>query len=344
MKEQITAEFLKRLATFDQFPQPIPEDAPSFSLRARAAASLAGKAKPAFPSLIDAFTGKGGQNGLNWRQVVISTAVAIWATRLGSYLFQRVIADGHDSRFDEIKKSPPKFFGAFMIQALNSIPRTALAALPLLGITDIVGLALFAGGLSFEVTADRQKNAWVQAKKNKEHDEDFLTHGLWSKSRHPNYFTIINESVESVWATTNLHGNHIQTVISEPYEQLWTTTHPDCHHIQTIINESLWPTTYPHGNHIQTAPNHGSSTRCEGTTEASEKAKKREKRNQILWTVLPIVLVIPVAWFLWAVAIPLLVLFWVWVERRWVALKAKMRGGSQETRQDVEAARGTSRA
>ncbi|EPE27085.1 hypothetical protein GLAREA_02999 [Glarea lozoyensis ATCC 20868] len=79
-------------------------------------------------------------------------------------------------------------------------------------------------------------------------------------------------------------------------------------------------------------------------TEASEKAKKREKRNQILWTVLPIVLVIPVAWFLWAVAIPLLVLFWVWVERRWVALKAKMRGGSQETRQDVEAARGTSRA
>jgi steroid 5-alpha reductase family enzyme len=74
------------------------------------------------------------------------------------------------------------------VLALNSIPRTALAALPLLGITDIIGLALFAGGLSFEVVADRQKNAWVQAKKNKEHDEDFLIHGLWSKSRHPNYF------------------------------------------------------------------------------------------------------------------------------------------------------------
>ncbi|TVY38684.1 hypothetical protein LSUB1_G003524 [Lachnellula subtilissima] len=170
------------------------------ALRARAAASLAGKAQPALPSLLDALAGKGGPNGLNWRQVVISTAVAVWATRLGTYLFQRVISDGKDSRFDEIKKSPPKFFGAFMVQAtwvslclmpvlaLNSIPHVALSALPLIGVTDIIGLLLFAGGLTFEVTADRQKNAWVQAKKNKEHDEDFLTRGLWGKSRHPNYF------------------------------------------------------------------------------------------------------------------------------------------------------------
>jgi steroid 5-alpha reductase family enzyme len=72
--------------------------------------------------------------------------------------------------------------------ALNSIPHTLLATLPALGIADIVGLALYIGGLSFEVTADRQKDKWVQEKKRKEHDEDFLTRGLWSKSRHPNYF------------------------------------------------------------------------------------------------------------------------------------------------------------
>ncbi|KAH7323533.1 hypothetical protein BKA65DRAFT_70691 [Rhexocercosporidium sp. MPI-PUGE-AT-0058] len=170
------------------------------TLRARAAASLAGKAPPAWPSLVDAFTGKGGPNGLNWRQVVLSTAVSIWATRLGTYLFQRVMADGKDSRFDEIKKSPPKFFGAFMAQAtwvllclmpilaVNSIPHVALSTLPAIGVVDVIGLALYIGGLSFEVAADRQKNAWVQAKKRKEHDEDFLTSGLWSKSRHPNYF------------------------------------------------------------------------------------------------------------------------------------------------------------
>lgn len=72
--------------------------------------------------------------------------------------------------------------------ALNSIPHSQLMKLPAFGITDLVGLALFIGGLSFEVVADRQKNAWVQEKKNKQHDEDFLTRGLWSKSRHPNYF------------------------------------------------------------------------------------------------------------------------------------------------------------
>ncbi len=119
---------------------------------------------------------------------------------MGTYLFQRVLSDGKDSRFDEIKKSPPKFLAAFIAQAtwvslclmpvlaINSIPHVALATLPLVTITDILGLLLYVGGLSFEVVADRQKDAWVQEKKRKEHDEDFLTRGLWSKSRHPNYF------------------------------------------------------------------------------------------------------------------------------------------------------------
>ncbi|RDW88651.1 hypothetical protein BP6252_00683 [Coleophoma cylindrospora] len=170
------------------------------TLRARAAAAAVGATKPAWPSLLAAFTGTGGPNGLNWRQVVLSAAVSVWATRLGSYLFQRVLADGHDSRFDEIKKSPPKFLGAFMAQAtwvslclmpvlaINSIPHTLLSTLPLLSLPDILGFGLFVSGFAFEVAADRQKNAWVQEKKQKKHEEDFLTRGLWSKSRHPNYF------------------------------------------------------------------------------------------------------------------------------------------------------------
>ncbi|KAK9426469.1 hypothetical protein SUNI508_02910 [Seiridium unicorne] len=70
-------------------------------------------------------------------------------------LFQRVLKEGKDSRFDEIKLSPPKFFGAWMAQttwvslclmpviAVNSIPPAVFAALPGLKITAFLGLALY---------------------------------------------------------------------------------------------------------------------------------------------------------------------------------------------------------
>ena len=170
------------------------------TLRARAAASI-GSTAPAWPSLLASFTSRGGLNVWNWRQVALSLAVSIWATRLGTFLFSRITADdGKDSRFDNIRESPPKFLGAFVAQAawvslclmpvlaINSIPSTTLAALPFFTITDIIGVLLYEGGFSFEAIADRQKSQWVKEKKEKKHSEDFLTRGLWSKSRHPNYF------------------------------------------------------------------------------------------------------------------------------------------------------------
>lgn len=120
---------------------------------------------------------------------------------MGTFLYRRISADGSDSRFDKIRDSPPKFFTAFFLQAtwvsiclmpvlaINSLPVTILNTLPAsIAITDAIGLLLYFGGLSFEVVADRQKDKWVQEKKAKKHEEEFLTRGLWSKSRHPNYF------------------------------------------------------------------------------------------------------------------------------------------------------------
>ena len=51
------------------------------ALRARSAAALSGTAKPAWPSLIDALKGTGGPIGFNWRQVALSVAVSLWASR-----------------------------------------------------------------------------------------------------------------------------------------------------------------------------------------------------------------------------------------------------------------------
>lgn len=170
------------------------------TLRARAAASLSSTA-PAWPSLLQSLTSKGGVNMWNWRQVVLSAFVTIWAARLGSFLFKRITAEnGEDSRFENIRNSPLKFLGAFAAQAtwvslcmmpvlaINSIPATTLATLPFFTITDIIGVLLYVGGITFESVADYQKSTWMAEKKEKKHEEDFLTRGLWGKSRHPNYF------------------------------------------------------------------------------------------------------------------------------------------------------------
>lgn len=183
------------------------------TLRARLAAGPLGTAPP-WPSLLQSLTSKGGVHAWNWRQVVLSAFVTIWATRLGSFLFSRITAeDGKDSRFDDIRGKPATFGAAFFAQAawvsmclmpvlaINSIPATTLAALPFVTVTDVLGVLLYVGGIGFEATADRQKSQWMKEKKEKKHEEDFLTRGLWSKSRHPNYFVGAPRSTTASQAT-----------------------------------------------------------------------------------------------------------------------------------------------
>merc|ERR1711939_173573 len=169
-------------------------------LRARAAGTVPGLGWPSFKASLQ---GKSLAEGgfWDWRQIVASAAVVLWASRLGSFLFSRITSDdGKDSRFDKIRSSPPKFLGAFLAQAtwvslvmlpvtaLNSLPPTTFASIPWLTPGSAWGVFLWLFGFTFEVIADRQKSNWVAEKKAKKHDEDFLTRGLWSYSRHPNYF------------------------------------------------------------------------------------------------------------------------------------------------------------
>lgn len=114
-------------------------------------------------------------------------------SQVGTYLFTRVLSEGKDSRFDEIKPYPAKFSAAFIgqaawvsfclmpVMALNSVPGPALAATTAFGLTDALGLAIWAGGFACEVIADRQKSQWLHEKRTKQHDEEFLTRGLFGK-------------------------------------------------------------------------------------------------------------------------------------------------------------------
>ncbi|GJC81288.1 hypothetical protein ColLi_04126 [Colletotrichum liriopes] len=192
------------------------------ALRAKYTPALA-NASTSLPSLLAPFTSPGGVGALNWRQVVLSGAVIFWAIRLGSYLFQRILEEGKDSRFDEIKKSPAKFAGAFFAQAtwvslclmpvitLNAVPASAFAALPVFKASDALGLLVYVAGFAFEITADRQKSKWLRERREKMHDEQFMTSGLWSVSQYPNYFGEI-----SLW--TGIATAAAGTLVSKPIQ------------------------------------------------------------------------------------------------------------------------------
>ena len=129
---------------------------------------------------------------LDLRGLLIAVLVAIWAIRLGSFLFLRVKKAGQDRRFTELKKRFWRYLftwtlgGAWvfitMAAALASI--TSMTQRPL----DIwvgIGLFLWLVGFSIEVMADRQKTKFRNEADN---TEKFITTGLWRYSRHPNYF------------------------------------------------------------------------------------------------------------------------------------------------------------
>lgn len=129
---------------------------------------------------------------LDARDLILAAVVVVWAVRLGSFLFVRNIRSGRDDRFDEIKKSKLRFLMVWTLQALW-VSLTASAAWIALASsnsapldwTTWVGLMLWLVGFVLEVTADMQKSRFKADPRNRGR---FIQTGLWSVSRHPNYF------------------------------------------------------------------------------------------------------------------------------------------------------------
>lgn len=129
---------------------------------------------------------------LDVRAKVMAALVVIWAVRLGSFLFRRILQDGKDDRFDEIKANPARFFSAWTLQGLW-VFLTAACVLTVItsnthhpfGLWGAVGLTVWLFGFAVEVIADWQKSRF---KGKPENSGKFIQTGLWAWSRHPNYF------------------------------------------------------------------------------------------------------------------------------------------------------------
>ena len=126
------------------------------------------------------------------RSGLLVAIVSIWAIRLGTFLFRRVRAAGEDRRFREVKTSFVRFLIYWTVQGLwvSLTLAAALAAITSmtrrdLGIYAFFGFLLWVVGFSIEVIADRQKSKYRADLHNA---DKFINTGLWSWSRHPNYF------------------------------------------------------------------------------------------------------------------------------------------------------------
>ncbi|MBL6804819.1 MAG: DUF1295 domain-containing protein [Pseudomonadales bacterium] len=125
------------------------------------------------------------------RGLVVATLICVWAVRLGSFLFIRVKKAGQDRRFTQIKT---KFFRFLLTWTLGGTWVFITMASGLAAMTSqsqspidaflIIGAAMWALGFVIEVIADRQKTKF---RKDPANADKFISSGLWSISRHPNY-------------------------------------------------------------------------------------------------------------------------------------------------------------
>lgn len=125
------------------------------------------------------------------RALLLALLVAIWALRLGMFLFRRISRDGADRRFDALKPDFARFLLTWTLQGLWVFLTLSCALVAItaetterLGPFAAIGTAVWIAGFAIEAIADRQKRIFRADAANRER---FITTGLWAWSRHPNY-------------------------------------------------------------------------------------------------------------------------------------------------------------
>ncbi|KAM0853421.1 hypothetical protein ACQ4PT_051076 [Festuca glaucescens] len=128
----------------------------------------------------------------HFRQVVLTVLVVVWGLRLAVFLLMRILNWGEDKRFDEMRSNLGKLAVFWIFQAVwawtVSLPVTIVNASdrnPSIEARDIIGWIMWVIGLSVEAIADQQKLTFKNSPSNR---GKWCNVGLWSYTRHPNYF------------------------------------------------------------------------------------------------------------------------------------------------------------
>ena len=134
-------------------------------------------------------------NGHASRKLLLTTLVTIWGVRLAGYLFLRNHGKGEDYRYQAMRKRIKNFpvlslpivfiFQGVLIWLISLPIQFAQASSAPLNAFDLLGVALWAIGLTFEAVGDWQLARFKADPNNK---GKVMERGLWRYTRHPNYF------------------------------------------------------------------------------------------------------------------------------------------------------------
>jgi steroid 5-alpha reductase family enzyme len=136
-------------------------------------------------------------DGDSTRQILLAVMVGAWGLRLGGYLAKRNIGHGEDWRYKAMRKKKGARFGLISLVTVFGLQGVLMwvvslpvmfgnsDATPGVGPLAVIGVMVWAVGLSFEAVGDWQL---VQFKKDPNNAGKVMQTGLWSLTRHPNYF------------------------------------------------------------------------------------------------------------------------------------------------------------
>jgi steroid 5-alpha reductase family enzyme len=143
-------------------------------------------------SPIDAAAWSSGPTARQW---LVAALCGIWGIRLAAHIGGRTKGGGNDPRYAQLKTQwgddyPRQFFWFLQIQAaaafvLDAASLVAAHAPGQLGFADWLGVAVLAVAIAGETIADWQL---MQFKRDPANRGQVCDVGLWSWSRHPNYF------------------------------------------------------------------------------------------------------------------------------------------------------------
>ena len=130
------------------------------------------------------------------RRVLLAVLVATWGCRLSWHIYARSRGHGEDPRYDAMLSGAPGSRFAYAVRKVFVVQGAAVwfVSLPLqvaavarggLGWLAVAGAAVWLVGVVFESVGDAQLRAFKTEPANRGR---IMDRGLWSWTRHPNYF------------------------------------------------------------------------------------------------------------------------------------------------------------